>query len=150
MCILCLFHQDFATLQYRGDDMRFPSLVRKKFCKTPIYLTLYGEGLTEDGAPVVIYERKKLYPDYNLYPQKNLYGDHLYCNYQDSAKTVLTAQRKKVEVSGVILIPGDIAPNSPTISGGFAEINGVRREIVRGVKARNPDGTVNFTEFDVM
>ena len=72
------------------------------------------------------------------------------CNYQDSAKTVLTAQQKKVEVSGVILVPGDIVPDSPTISGGFAEINGVRREIVKGVKARNPDGTVNFTELDVI
>lgn len=150
MCILCLFHQDFATLQYRGDDMRFPSLVRKKFCKTPIYLTLYGEGLTEDGAPIVIYERKELYPSDKLFPKNSQYGDFLYCNYQDSAKTILTEQQKKVEVSGVILIPGDIAPNSPTISGGFAEINGVRREIVKGVKARNPDGTVNFTELDVI
>lgn len=130
--------------------MKFPCLVRQKVCKTPIYLTLYGEGVTEDGAPVVIYERKELYPDENLYPQENLYGDYLYCNYQDSAKTVLTAQQKKVEVSGVILVPGDIARNSPTISGGFAEINGVRREIVKGVKARNPDGTVNFTELDVI
>ena len=130
--------------------MKYPSLVRQKFCKTPIYLTLYGEGVTEDGAPIVIYERKELYPDEDLYPQKNLYGDYLYCNYQDKAKTVLTAQQKKVEVSGVILVPGDIVPDSPTISGGFAEINGVRREIVRGVKARNPDGTVNFTELDVI
>ena len=113
--------------------MKFPSLVRQKFCKTPIYLTLYGEGVTEDGAPEVIFESEKVN-----------------CNYQDKAKTVLTAQQKKVEVSGVILIPGDIVPDSPTISGGFAEINGVRREIVRGVKARNPDGTVNFTELDVI
>ena len=149
-CIPCLFQQDFAILQFRGDKMKFPCLVRQKFCKTPIYLTLYGEGVTEDGAPIVIYERKELYPDDDLFPQKNLYGDYLYCNYQDKAKTVLTAQQKKVEVSGVILVPGDIVPDSPTISGGFAEINGVRREIVRGVKARNPDGTVNFTELDVI
>lgn len=113
--------------------MKFPSLVRQKFCKTPIYLTLYGEGVTEDGAPEVIFE-----------------SETVDCNYQDNAKTVLTAQQKKVEVSGVILIPGDIVPDSPTISGGFAEINGVRREIIRGVKARNPDGTVNFTELDVI
>ena len=132
-CIPCLFQQDFAVLQFRGDKMKFPSLVRQKFCKTPIYLTLYGEGVTEDGAPEVIFESEKVN-----------------CNYQDKAKTVLTAQQKKVEVSGVILVPGDIVPDSPTISGGFAEINGVRREIVRGVKARNPDGTVNFTELDVI
>ncbi len=129
--------------------MKFPCLVRPRFCKTPIYLTIYSEGLTEDGAPEVIYKRKELLPQDDLYPQENLYGDFIYCNYQDCAKTVLTAQQKKVEVSGVILIPGDVAPNVPVISGGFAEINGVRREIVKGIKARNPDGTVNFTELDV-
>ncbi len=130
--------------------MKYPCLVRPRFCKTPIYLTLYGEGLTEDGAPIVIYERKELFPSDDLLPSDSLYGDYLYCNYQDCAKTVLTAQQKKVEVSGVILIPGDIAPNVPAISGGFAEINGVRREIIKGVKARNPDGAVNFVELDVI
>ncbi len=130
--------------------MKFPCLVRQKFCKTPINLTLYGEGVTEDGAPIVIYERKVLYPSDTLFPHKNMYGDYLYCNYQDCAKTVLTLQKKKVEVSGVVLIPGDIIPDSPIISGGFVEIFGVRREIVKGVKARNPDGTVNFTELDVI
>lgn len=130
--------------------MKFPCLVRQKFCKTPIYLTLYGEGVTEDGAPTAVYERKVLYPSNDLFPQKSMYGDCLYCNYQECAKTVLTSQKKKVEVSGVILIPGDVAPDSPTISGGFVEVFGVRREIVKGVKARNPDGTVNFTELDVI
>lgn len=130
--------------------MKFPCLVRQKFCKTPIYLTLYGEGLSEDGAPNVIYERKVLYPSDSLYPSDNLYGDALFCNYQDGAKTVYTEQKKKVEVSGVILIPGDIIPDSPTISGGYAEIFGIKREIARGVKARNPDGTVNFVELDVI
>ncbi len=129
--------------------MKYPCLVRPQFCKTPIYLTLYGEGLTEDGAPIAIYERTELFAQDDLLPSDNLYGDYIYCNYQDCAKTVLTAQQKKVEVSGIILIPGDIAPNVPVISGGFAEIDGVKREIVKGVKARNPDGTVNFTELDV-
>lgn len=112
--------------------MKFPCLVRPQFCKTPVSVTLYGEGVTEDGAPEVIYE-----------------GTHD-CNYQETAKMVLTEQQKKVEVSGVILIPGDICADHPTISGGFAEIFGVKREIAKGIKARNPDGTVNFTELDVI
>lgn len=130
--------------------MKFPSLVRPRFCKTPIYITLYGEGVTEDGAPNVIYERKEIYPSDNLYPKENLFGDCLYCNYQDKAKTVLTAQKKSVECSGVILINDDIAPHSPTISGGYVIINGVKRNIALGTKARNPDGTVNFTQLDVI
>lgn len=130
--------------------MKFPCLVRPRFCKTPVYVTLYGEGVTEDGAPEIIYERKELYPSDTLYPNDNLYGDCLYCNYQETAKTVFTEQQKKVQVNGVILIPGDIVPDYPTISGGFVEILGARREIIKGTKARNPDGTVNFTELDVI
>jgi hypothetical protein len=111
---------------------------------------LYSESVTEDGAPEIIYEQKKLYPSDNLYPNSHLYGDCLYCNYQETAKTVFTEQQKKVQANGVILIPGDIVPDHPTISGGFVEILGARREIIKGTKARNPDGTVNFTELDVI
>ncbi len=114
--------------------MKFPCLVRPRFCKTPVDITLYGEGLTEYGSPVVIFSS----------------DDFIYCNYQDKAKTVMTAQKKLVEVSGVVLIPGDIVPDYPAISGGYVVVNGVKRDIVRGVKARNPDGTVNFTELDVI
>lgn len=112
--------------------MKFPCLVRSQFCKTLVSVTINGEGITEDGAPIAEYS-----------------GEHL-CNYQDKAKTVLTSEKKIVEVNGVILIPGDICPDVPAISGGFVEIFGVRRDIVTGIKARNPDGTVNFTELDVI
>lgn len=130
--------------------MRFPSLVRGSVCTTPVLLTLYGEGLSEDGAPLIINEYRVVYPSDALFPSDALHGDPVFCNYRDGAKTVLTKEKKKVEVSGVILIPGDICPHAAAISGGFAEIFGERREIVRGIKARNPDGTVNFTELDVM
>lgn len=112
--------------------MKFPCLVRPQFCNTPVTVVIYGEGIDEDGAPEIIYS-----------------GEHK-CNYQDKAKTVLTAEKKAVQVSGVALIPGDIAPDLPTLSGGYVEIFGVRRDIAQGVKARNPDGTVNFIELDVI
>lgn len=112
--------------------MKYPCLVLKSVCKTPIKVTIYGEGLTEDGAPVVAYS-----------------GEHL-CNYQDKGKTVLTDEKKIVEVFGVILIPGDIAPDVPSISDGFVEVFGISRRIETGIKARNPDGTVNYTELDVI
>lgn len=130
--------------------MKFPCLVRPQFCKTPIYLTLYGEGLSEDGAPITIYERKELVASDDLYPYDNLYSEPLMCNYQSKAKTIFTAQQKRVEVSGVILIPGDICPDYPEISGGFVIVDGIRRELAKGIKARNPDGTVNFIELDVI
>lgn len=68
------------------------------------------------------------------------------CNYQDKAKTVLTAEKKLVEITGAALFPGDICPGLPVISGGSATVFGAKRRILQGTKARNPDGTVNYTE----
>lgn len=68
------------------------------------------------------------------------------CNYQDKAKTILTAEKKLVEITGSALFPGDICPELPIISGGKAEVFGVKRRILQGRKARNPNGTVNYTE----
>jgi len=55
-----------------------------------------------------------------------------------------------VQVSAVLLFDGDIAPDTPTLSAGFVVLDGVKRNIVQGIKHRNPDGTVNYTELDVI
>ena len=68
------------------------------------------------------------------------------CNYQDKARTVLTAQKNLVQITGTALFPGDICPELPVISGGSAEIFGMKRRIEQGTKVRNPDGSVNYTE----
>ncbi len=86
------------------------------------------EGLNEYGEPLdpVAYSGK--------------------CNYQDKAKTVLTAEKKLVQITGTALLPGDICSELPVISGGSAIVFGVQRRILEARKARNPDGTVNYTE----
>ena len=109
--------------------MRYPKLVPPSFCKTDIDVTIYGEGITEEGAPVT-------------YPLGKLK-----CNYQDGAKTVLTKEKKLVEISGRAYFDGDICPEYAIISSGHVEIFGVKRDIFEGIKARNPDGTVNYTEL---
>jgi hypothetical protein len=90
------------------------------------------EGISEDGEPLKAFEADLL------------------CNYQDNAKTVLTAEKKLVQLSGTAMFPGDIAPDLPTLSGGTVIIYGVERRIFQGMKARNPDGTVNYTRLDVI
>lgn len=130
--------------------MKFPRLVRKSHCKTPIEVTLYGEDISEDGAPIIVRQYRVVYPSDSVFPSDGLIGENLFCNWQDSAKTILTKEQKKVKISGMALFNGDIAPELPVISGGYIVINGVQREIAKGVKARNPDGTVNYTELDVM
>lgn len=124
-----------------------------------IHLEIEQEGLTKYGEPLpaVVYVGK--------------------CNYQDKAKTVLTAEKKMIQITGVALFPGDICPQLPAITGGTAIILGeaaaykrvlllsnkvltlggkgillgtdageVKRRIEQGIKARNPDGSVNYTE----
>lgn len=109
--------------------MKYPCLVPKRLCKTDIYVHIEQEGLTEDGGPLLAFEAE------------------LKCNYQDTAKTVLTAEGKQVQLSGVAMMPGDIAPELPVLSSGTVSVFGAERTIFQGVKARNPDGTVNYTEL---
>lgn len=111
--------------------MKYPCLVKSKHCKTPIRVRIASEGITEDGEPVIVFDKE------------------LRCNYQDSAKTVLTAEKKLVQISGTALFPGDIAPLVHELSGGEVIVFGVTRNIINGMKARNPDGTVNYTRLDV-
>ena len=72
------------------------------------------------------------------------------CNYQDSGKTVLTAEQKLIQLEGCALIPGDIAPELPLITKGEITVFGETRHIYKGTKCRNPDGTVNYVRLDVM
>ena len=115
--------------------MKYPSLIPKILCKTNIHIVLYGEGLTENGEPIVEFE-----------------GD-LLCNYQEGAKMVLTDTKKFVEISGKAYFPGDICPDVGVISDGEAVIDTgslLKRKILKGTKARNPDGTVNFTCLELI
>lgn len=112
--------------------MKYPCLVKKRDCKTEVTVTLETEEVNVYGEPLEALSITRK------------------CNYQDTAKTVLTAKKRLIQLSGVALFPGDIAPEIPTLSGGTLEVNGEKRTIYQGKKARNPDGTVNYSELDVM
>lgn len=112
--------------------MKYPCLVLKSACKIACTVTIYTEGITEDGEPEIAIQGE------------------FKCNYQDGAKTILTKEQKKVEITGTALFCGDIAPNLPVISDGEVTIFGVTRKIARGTKVRNPDGTVNYTRLELI
>ena len=107
---------------------KYPHLVPKKICKTDISLEFAQEGIAETGDPL---------------PTISYSGK---CNYQDKAKTILTSEKKVVQITGCAMFDGDICPELPVISGGEAVIFDVKRRIIEGRKNRNPDGTVNNTE----
>ena len=108
--------------------MKYPCLVPKRLCRTDISLVMEQEGRDKYGEPLPCFE----------YSGK--------CNYQDKAKTIFTADKKMVQITGSVLFPGDICPELSVISGGTATIFGGKRKIQEARKARNPDGTVNYTE----
>lgn len=111
--------------------MKYPCVVSKAFCKTEIEVELEQEGMDQYGASLetVKWSGK--------------------CNYQDKGKTILTAEKKLIQLSGCALIPEDIAPNLPAITKGTIKVLGAERKIYQGEKARNPDGTVNYIRLDV-
>ena len=112
--------------------MKYPSLVPNRWCRTPIHVVLNQEGISEDGEPLKALEIDTM------------------CNYQDKAKKVLTEQQQLIEIEGPALFNGDIAPQLPSISNGTVIVNGIKRRIFRGTKARNPDGTVNYTKLELV
>lgn len=112
--------------------MRYPCLVPPQFCKTPVKVVLEQEGISEEGEPLETATIETT------------------CNYQDTGKKLYTAEQKIVQLTGVAMFPGDICPSLPTITSGIITVNGVERNIAKGQKARNPDGTVNYTRLEVV
>ena len=110
--------------------MKYPKLVR--MAKTPVYVVIEAEHTNEFGEREILLE-----DDFN-------------CNYQDAAKINFKAQKQSSQVTGAIYIDGDILPGVAVISAGYVEIFGERRIIATGHKARNLDGSVNYTRLEVI
>lgn len=112
--------------------MKYPRLVPDNMCKTDIRVIIHEEGVSETGAPLIALDK------------------NLKCNYQDKAYTKMTAEQKIVTLGAKAYFNGDICPKLPTISGGTVTVFGVERTIYQGTKARNPDGTVNYTLLELV
>jgi hypothetical protein len=110
--------------------MKYPKLVRG--AKTPVHVVIESEHTNEFGEREI------------------LLSDDFKCNYQDTAKINYTAQKQSSQVTGAIYIDGDILPDVAVIAAGYVKIFGERREIKSGCKARNFDGSVNYTRLDVI
>lgn len=112
--------------------MKYPCLVPKYLCKTKIHVRLESERINNLGEPEKVLELD------------------LKCNFQNRAKTVLTTEKKLVQITGTALFTGDIAPEFPSLSGGTVTVFGEERRILQGTKVRNPDGTVNYCQLEVI
>ena len=107
-----------------GFKMPFPkwSLV------TPV--KIYHSFINEDGEPVdeLIFDGK--------------------VNYSEKSKRVMNADRQLITLSGKVICEGNIAPKHPVIEG-YIEVNGVKKNIYRASRPRNPDGSIFSTELEL-
>lgn len=111
--------------------MKYPALVPDRICNTPV--TVYCEnGLNRDGSPkrTVIFEGK--------------------CFYKEKTKHKITADKQLITLSGEALFNGDIAPDTDVITGEVRLLSGIKRLIYASEKAKNPDGTVNYTRLEMI
>ena len=109
--------------------MKWPNLVPDKVCTTPITVN-FEDGVNEDGSPHVVAVFSGV------------------CNYSEKAKTVFDGERKAVRLSAVALFNGDIYPGKDVE--GCVEVGNITRRIFSFSRGRNPDGTVNFTQLELV
>lgn len=111
--------------------MKYPKLVPEKICTTPVRI-LREDGLNRDGSPklLTVFEGK--------------------CFFSEKVKQKITADKQLITLSGELLFCGDIAPDADTISGEVEISSGQCRTIYASQKAKNPDGTVNYTRLELI
>lgn len=110
--------------------MAYPKLVRN--AKTPVRVIIEAGEPNEFGEHEVLLDASFL------------------CNYQDAATVKYTGNKQSEEITGTIYIDGDILPGAAVIGAGNVIIFGEKRIIQKGSKARNLDGSVNYTRLDVI
>ena len=111
--------------------MRWPSLVKAFAQSTPVTVSVEAEGYDEDGAPVEVATWE---------------GD---ASWQDTARRVFSTDRGEDAATATLYMSGDVLPDVAHIAGGSVNAFGSERRIVAGTKARNPDGTVNYTRLEL-
>lgn len=95
--------------------------------KTPI--KVYQTDLNEDGEPI-----------------EELIFDGLCC-YDEKSRQVMDAERRLVQLSGKVIIQGDILPER--LIEGYVMFGEIKRSIFRAARPRNPDGSVFSTELEL-
>ncbi len=136
----------------------------KRLLNNECDVTLYQEGLSEEGGPLPAFELKN---------QK--------CRFVEKTRIIISPEGKKVELVGKVILIGDISviPSRPfmvkeinemevkilnansaelktqkqevkKITGGIVKINDCQYEIYQASKPRNPDGSVHHTTLELM
>ena len=72
------------------------------------------------------------------------------CNIQFKSEQKLDNKKQSVSLTGKAYFEGDICPDIRIIKGGKLVCDGIEYEIHAGSKALNFDGSVNYTELEMI
>ena len=100
-------------------------------CVTPCEIRLDEPDISEDGEPKAHAPIKA------------------FCIYSERRKRLYDKDGKYTELVGKVIVKGDIAPKMREISSGTITIHEREMAIYSGIRAKNPDGTVNHMEFEL-
>ena len=112
--------------------MIWPKLVPDAVSTTSITVHLEFSGINEDGSP------------------KTGRTIEAMCNFQQKNKWIMDGERRLMQLQATALFNGDIAPDMEIMAGTVTTKNGGTWMIHSSSRARNPDGTVNYTSLELV
>ena len=112
--------------------MAYPCLIPKWAFNKLVEVYIAGNGVSEDG---------EIIPELAI-TQK--------CNIQFKSEQKLDDKKQSVSLTGKAYFEGDICPDIRIIKGGKLVCDDVEYKIYAGSKALNFDGSVNYTELELM
>ena len=129
---ICLSGTDRAYLLEFGGVNMYPCLIPDWALNATATVSIASEGVNEDGEiiPELTIEQK--------------------CNLQLKSEQKLDSKKQSINITGKAYFQGDICPDIRTICGGKVTCNDVDYSINAGSKALNFDGTVNYTELELV
>ena len=119
-------------LEYGGVSMAYPCLIPKWALNKLVDVFIAGSGVSEDG---------EIIPELRI-NQK--------CNLQFKAQQKLDNKSQSVNLVGKAFFEGDICPDIRIIKGGKLVCDDIEYKIHAGSKALNFDGSVNYTELELI
>ena len=112
--------------------MAYPCLIPDWALNATAKVLIASEGVSEDGEMLTQLEVEKK------------------CNIQLKSEQKLDSKKQSVSLTGKAYFQGDICPDIRTIKGGTLTCNDVEYSIHAGNKALNFDGSVNYTELELV
>ena len=107
----------------------FPDfLLSKENC----HIELNKIGITEEGEPKALLKKEAKYI------------------FSEKTKRIVTPDGVRIDLTGKVIIKGDIAPDLVKIAGGTIKIDNKILDIYSAARPRNPDETIHHTLFEVM